>query len=413
MPMRARVRLALLLLAIGSASASAAGTVVAIGGALRDDNDVIWSRLVALAGGRDARYVVFGTASGNPERSAARVVALLESHGAAAESVPVAPQLPGVDVSQAVRDPELIARVNAANGVFFTGGAQERIVDALQSGGHATPLLEAIRGVLDRGGVIAGTSAGAAVMSHVMFRDAPDLLAVMKGTLRDGKEVDRGLGFAVPGLFVDQHFLRRGRLGRMLPLMQSQGLQTGIGVEENSAAILRGHDVEIVGEGGALFVDLRDAASDPKLGAFNLTGVRLTFLGDGDRLDARTRALTPSAAKLAGTRIDPRAAGFEPSLEDPPFLLDVLGEGAVLRGMSYVLDGPTAEIRGLAYDARPDASVPRDLGFEFRFYRGSDTAGWYADVHGDDAYTIANVRLDVVPVKVAQPLYKPLQKVHP
>ena len=413
MPMRVIARLALLLLTAGSASASGAGTVVAVGGALRDDNAAVWSRLVALAGGPSARYVVLGTASGDPERSAARVVALLESHGAEAESLPVAPKMPGVDVAQAVRDPELIARVNAASGVFFTGGAQERIVDTLQPGGHPTPLLEAIRGVLDRGGVVAGTSAGAAVMSHVMFRDAPDLLAVMKGTLRDGKEVDRGLGFAVPGLFVDQHFLRRGRLGRLLPLMQSQGLQTGIGVEENSAAILRGHEVEVVGEGGALFVDLRDAASDPKRAAFNLSGVRLTFLGDGDRLDVRTRALTPSAAKLAGTRIDPRAAGFEPSLEDPPFLLDVLGDGAILRAMSFVLDGPSPEIRGFAYDARPEASAPRDMGFEFRFYRGTDTAGWYADVHGDDAYTIANVRLDVVPVKVAQPLYKPLQATHP
>jgi len=402
-----------LLLAVGSASASGAGTVVAIGGALRDDNAPVWSRLVALAGGRGARFVVFGTASGDPERSAARVVSLLESHGAEAESLPVAPKLPGIDVAQSVRDPGLIAQVNAANGVFFTGGAQERIVDTLQPGGHPTPLLEAIRGVLDRGGVVAGTSAGAAVMSHVIFRDAPDLLAVMKGKLRDGKEVDRGLGFVVPGLFVDQHFLRRGRLGRMLPLMQSQGLQTGIGVEENSAAILHGHEVEIVGEGGALFVDLRDAASDPRRGAFNLSGVRLTFLGDGDLLDVRTRALTPSAARLAGTRIDPHAAGFEPSLEDPPFLLDVLGPGAILRAMSFVLDGPTAEIRGLAYDARPEASVPRELGFEFRFYRGSDTDGWYADVQGDDAYTIANVRLDVVPVKVAQPFYKPMQKTQP
>jgi cyanophycinase len=408
-----RAMSALLLALLALAGPVAAGTVVAIGGALRDDNHAVWSRLVALAGRQEARYVVFGTASGNPERSAARVVALLESHGAEAESLPVAPKLPGFDAAQAARDPELIARVGAANGVFFTGGAQERIVDTLQPGGRATPLLEAIRGVLDRGGVIAGTSAGAAIMSQVMFRDAPDLLGTMKGTLREGMELDRGLGFAAPGLFVDQHFLRRGRLGRMLPLMQSQGLQTAIGVEENSAAILRGHEVEIVGEGGALFVDLRDAASDAKRGAFNLAGVRLTFLGDGDRLDLRTRTITPSAAKLAGTRIDPSAAGFEPSLEDPPFLLDVLGPGAILRAMSFVLDGPAAEVRGLAYDARPDASAPRDQGFEFRFYRGPDTTGWYADVHGEDAYTIVNVRLDVVPVQVAQPLYKPLQNPQP
>lgn len=393
--------------------ASAAGTVVAIGGALRDDNDAIWSRLVELAGGPRARYVVFGTASGDPAGSAARVVALLERHGAAAEHLPVAPQLPGIDLGRAVHDPALVARVDAASGVFFTGGAQERIVDTLRPDGRATPLLDAIRGVLDRGGVVAGTSAGAAVMSHVMFRDAPDLLAVLKGTLRPGRELDRGLGFAAPELFVDQHFLRRGRLGRMLPLMRAEGLATGVGVEENSAAILRGHEIEVVGEGGALFVDLRDATADPRLEAFNLTGARLTFLGDGDRLDVRARALTPSAAKRAGTRLDPGAAGFVPSLEDPPFLLDVLGEGAVLRAMTYVLDGPTAEIRGLAYDARPDASVPRELGFEFRFRRGPGTAGWYAETAGDDAYTIAEVVLDVVPVKVSQPLYTPLRGARP
>jgi cyanophycinase len=384
----------------------AAGTVVAIGGALRFDNAAAWSRLVALAGGPGARYVVLGTASGNPTRAAERVVAALEAYGARAEHLPVAPTLPGTDLEQAVRDPELIARVRAARGVFFTGGAQERIVDTLQPGGRTTPLLDAIRDVLARGGVVAGTSAGAAVLSRVMFRDAPDLLAVMKGAMRPGREVDRGLGFAPSDVFLDQHFLRRGRLARMLPLMQSRGLELGIGVEENSAAILRGHELEVVGNGGALFVDLAQATSNPGLGAFNVTGARLTFLADGDRLDLRTRALVPSAAKVQGTRIDPRAAGFEPSLEHTPFLLDVLGEGAVLRGMSYVLDGPRAEVRGLAFDARPDAPAPQPLGFEFRFYRGPDTAGWFTAASGDEAYTIANVRLDVMPVKVAQPLYR-------
>jgi cyanophycinase len=397
---------ALLLALLAFAGPVAAGTVVAIGGALRYDNAAVWSRLVALAGGQGARYVVFGTASDNPARAAERVVAALEAHGAKAEHLPVAPRLEGVDIAQAVRDPELIARVRAARGVFFTGGAQERIVDTLQPGGHATPLLDAIREVLDRGGVIAGTSAGAAVMSRVMFRDAPDLLGAMKGALRPGQEIDRGLGFAGPDLFVDQHFLRRGRLGRMLPLMQSQGLKVGLGVEENSAAILRGHEIEVLGNGGALFVDLAAATTNPRLGAFNVAGVRLTYLGDGDRLDLRSRTVMPAPAKAQGTRIDPRATGFEPSLEDTPFLLDVLGDGAILRGMMYALDGPHAEVRGLAFDARPEARAPQDLGFEFRFYRGPDTAGWFTSGFGDEAYTVVNVGLDVVPVKVVQPLYR-------
>ena len=320
----------------------ATGAVVAIGGALRYDNAPVWSRLVALAGGPGARFVVLATASENPERSAALAVAALEAHGAKAEPLPVAPRLENVDLAQATRDPQLIARVAAARGVFFTGGAQERIVDTLQPGGRATPLLEAIHDVLVRGGVIAGTSAGAAVLSRVMFRDATDVLAVMKGALRDGHEVDCGLGLAGPDLFVDQHFLSRGRLGRMLPLMQSRGLRAGLGVEEDSAAILRGGQVEVVGAGGALFVDLAGATTDAQLGAFNIAGVRLTFLGDGDRLDLRTRALSPAAVRARGTRVEPRRRGLRAvRSRRRPFLMDVLADGAVLRGMTYALDGPS------------------------------------------------------------------------
>ena len=390
----------------GPETAPAPGAVVAIGGALRYDNAAVWSRLVELAGGRGARFVVFATAADDPTRSAQRAVAALTAHGAEAEHLPVAPRLEGVDLELAVRDPLLIARVRAARGVFFTGGAQERIVDTLQPSGRATPLLDAIRDVLASGGVVAGTSAGAAVMSHVMFRDAGDLLAVMKGTLREGREVDRGLGFAMPGLLVDQHVLRRGRLGRMLPLMQSRGLVAGLGVEEDSAVILRGHDVEVVGSGGALFVDLAAATSDARLGGFNVAGARLSYLGNGDRLDLRTRTVMPASIRATGQRIDPRAAGFAPGLEQAPFLLDVLADGAVLRAMTHVLDGPAVELRGLAFDARPDAGPPRDLGFEFRFYRGPDTAGWYSSSLGTDSYTVVGVRLDVRPVRVAQPLYR-------
>lgn len=383
------------------------GSAVAIGGALRYDNAAVWARLVELAGGPGAHFVVLATAAENPARSAARSVAALEAHGAVAEALPVSPRLEGSDVASAVRDPELIAKVRAAHGVFFTGGAQERIVDALQPGGRASPLLEAIRELMARGGVVAGTSAGAAIMSATMFRDATDVMAVMKGALRFGQELDHGLGFAGDEIFVDQHFLRRGRLGRLLPAMQALGFSKGLGVEEDSAAILRGGSVEVVGAGGALYVDLSEATTDPKLGVFNLAGARLTFLGDGDRLDLGSGAVTPSVAKAQGQRVDPRAADFKPYYERAPFLLDVLADGAILRAMTLALDGPTGEVRGLAFDARQDAASPRELGFEFRFRRGPDTAGWFSSGLGGEAYTVVGIRLDVTPVRVAQPLYLP------
>jgi cyanophycinase len=184
----------------------------------------------------------------------------------------------------------------------------------------------------------------------------------------------------------------------------------GLGVEEDAAAVLRGDQVEVLGSGGALLVDLVDAATDPKLGVFNLSNARLTYLGHGDRYDLRTRKLTPARAKLDGQFIDPRAADFNPYHGEAPFTLDVLGAGAVLSRMIQIVDGRATESRGLAFDASPDAAQPRDLGFEFRFSRRLDTLGWYDPVASADAYTLANIRLDVAPVRVAQPLFGPWQR---
>jgi cyanophycinase len=75
--------------------------------------------------------------------------------------------------------------------------------------------------------------------------------------------------------------------------------------------------------------------------------------------------------------------------------------------MVRVVDGKATEARGLAFDPSPDAPAPRELGFEFRFSRRADTLGWYDPVASADAYTLANIRLDVAPVCVAQPLFGP------
>lgn len=391
---------------------TAPGPAIAIGGALRDDNAAVWSRLIELAGGPGARFVVLATASGDPDAAARGTIAALAAHGAVGEYLRVAPELKGVDNAEAVRDTALIAKVRAANGVFFTGGDQGRIVDTLRPAGVESPLLLAIRELQQRGGAVAGTSAGAAIMSRTMFRDPGSVIALMKGPLRPGKDFDSGLGFVQSDLFVDQHFLSRGRLGRMLVLMQAGGMKLGLGVEEDSAAVLRGDQVEVLGEGGALLVDLADATTDPTLGVFNIANARLTYLGQGDRFDLRTRALSPARAKLEGQLIDPWAPDFKPYNDDAPYALDVLAAGVALQAMIRIVDGKATESRGLAFDASPDATEPRDLGFEFRFSRRPDTLGWYDPVASADAYTLANLRLDVIPVRVAQPLLGPWRAVH-
>jgi len=387
-----------------------AGTVVVIGGALKADSDAVWQRIVDEAGGAGASIAVFPTAAYEPERISAQIVAALNRCGAVAQVIPIAPHLEGIDLQARLHDPALIAQVAASRAVFFSGGAQEYIVDTLQPGGRETAMLGAIRAVFEAGGVIAGTSAGAAVMSRLMFRDAMDSLAVMKGLWRAGQEYDRGLGFVRDGLLVDQHFLKRGRIGRMLPALHALGCRRGLGVDENAAVVIHGARLEVIGGAGALLVDIGEATHDAALPAFNLRGVRLSYLDTGDSHDLDSGVTTPAAHKLHGRRIDPAAPGFRPVREDGRYFLDILGEGCLHAALAQLLEGPAPEVLGLAYRHQPP---PQDampsVGFEFRLYRAPDLVGWRDATPGGDGYTLLGARLDVIPVRVALPLYTPLR----
>ncbi|MEJ6007110.1 cyanophycinase [Paucibacter sp. AS339] len=382
------------------------GYAVPIGGALKADNDEVWGRIVSLAGGKGARFVVFGTASEDPEASAKQAIEMLHRRGAVAEALPVAPKFGWVDLNKVVRDPALINKVKNARGVFFTGGSQERIVDVLMPGGHPTPMLEAIWDVYRKGGVVAGTSAGAAIMSTVMFRDAPSVINIMKGKWVEGKQIDRGLGFVGPDLFVDQHFLKRGRFGRMIPLMMAKGYKLGLGVDENSAAVIHGDEVEVIGGKGAMLVDLNDVKTDPTLGAFNLTQARLNYLDHGDRYNLKTRLTMPSAVKLRGEKLDPSSPDYKPYYTEPLFHLDMLGDTTISNSMNYLIDSPLAEVRGLTFDVAPKPGDPvAELGFLFRIYKGKGTYGWSTDENGPEDYTVINVYLDITPVRMPNPIY--------
>jgi len=390
-------------------SSASAGTVIVIGGALKADSDAVWQRIVDEAGGAGAPIAVFPTAAYEPERIAAQIVGALQRCGARAEVIPVAPNLPGVDLQAALHDPALIARVAACRAVFFSGGAQELIVDTLQPGGEATAMLGAIRQVFERGGVIAGTSAGAAVMSRMMFRDAMDSLAVLKGRWRAGQEYDRGLGFLGPELLVDQHFLKRGRIGRLLPALQALGCRLGLGVDENAAVVIQGGRLEVVGGSGAVLLDLGEATRNAALPAFNLQGARLSYLDHGDCHDLVSGVTTPAPHKLAEPRIDPAAAGFQPRVQADRFFLDILGDGCIRCALTQLLDGPADQVSGLAYRTHHERDDPApDLGFEFRLRRGPGFVGWRSAARGGDDCTVLQARLDVVPVRVAQPLFTPL-----
>lgn len=389
-----------------SAEPKVRGSLVIIGGSERFSHREYWDEIVELAGGPGARIAVFPTASGDPVKKGGWVISALNKSGADAFLVPVAWKQVAKEPQNAVSDPDLVAQVHESTGIFLIGGEQDKIVKALYTPeGEQTPMLQAIWEVYRKGGVIAGTSAGAAVMSRIMYRDAESVLDTMTKGVHWGKEIDRGLGFLHPDWFVDQHLFARGRFARTLVAMQNQGFKYGIGVEENSAVIVtNGKDVRVIGYKGALVMDLSRAEHDPTLGRFNLKNARLTYLDRGDRFDLETREVTPSQEKLDDEKLDPKSPDYRPGLRRPLFATDILGNTTVIDLMGTLMETVSPVAFGLAFDGHAAKKEPVD-GFEFKFTRDDESIAWYTELFGGDDYTVVNIRLDIRPIRITGPLY--------
>ena len=373
------------------------GSLVIIGGGLRVNNAEVWEKIVALAGGKGARIAVLPTAAQTPAKEAQLTVDALNRYGARAFVVPVAPMLAGTDVRKAADDPALADAIRKAGGAFFTGGDQARITGSLRrADGSNTAVLDALWALYRRGGVIAGTSAGAAIMSSTMFNDPPlDVMPVLKNGVVDGKDVAPGLGFIGDDVFVDQHLLARGRFGRMLPAMVAKGYTLGLGIDENTAAVVGPtRDVTVIGYRGALVLDLQGAGIDKARPGFNLTNARISYLDSGDRFNLVTRTYTPGSGKEP---LDRQYVEHRP----PIFYTDILGNTAVADLLEKLVDSDLQRAVGVAFEG-PDSQSP-ERGFEFTFTRVPDTAEYVTN--REDAYSIYRIRMDVRPVRMRQPFY--------
>jgi cyanophycinase len=199
------------------------------------------TRFVQWAGGSAARILVIPWASSEPKESYEALREDLALLGPAAiESAPFAP-LTGA------KRAELLEELGRATGVFFGGGDQVRIMDVLKDEG----LLQAIRARHGAGVVFGGTSAGTAVMSFRMITGEGDF-TVLDG---DKVEVRPGLGL-LPGVILDQHFLKRQRQNRLFGLILKHPEERGVGIDEGAALLVHGHEAEVVG-GSVMLVDAR------------------------------------------------------------------------------------------------------------------------------------------------------------
>jgi cyanophycinase len=187
--------------------------------------------------------------------------------------------------------PRALSALRDASAVFFTGGDQVRLTSLFGD----TPAFSRCAEILSRGGTIAGTSAGAAVMSEIMIVSAND-----EQSHRIGSPLLLAPGFGFfKDVIVDQHFAERGRIGRLLGVVAQNPRVLGLGIDENTAIEVRpGRDFLVMGEGAVYVVDgahitHTNVALEEKKRATAMYDVCLHVLTQSDRFDLRTR--TPQA----------------------------------------------------------------------------------------------------------------------
>lgn len=289
-----------------SATADPPGRLVIVGGALRSSNEAVYR---AILNGRDgsAPLCVIPTASGgDPERTIAGAVAVFEDWGGAgaATGIPIWTADPA-----AAHDPLVAAQIRGCSGFYFTGGVQSRIVTVFRPNGGSTPAYEALMSRFRGGAVVAGSSAGAAIMSDPMIAAGSTTGALASGVQRGAAESDEaddapditgvsivpGLGFLRTAL-VDQHFLARGRVGRLATaILDLNEYDLGFGIDENTALVVDGHIVQPAGLSGVVVIDARGATrSGP-----SAIDLRLHLISAGDSFDMDSRVVTRAAGRTS------------------------------------------------------------------------------------------------------------------
>lgn len=257
------------------------GNLLIIGGAEDKEKEcLILKKFITLAGGRQAVLVVLTTATQEPEAVGAEYRQIFGRLGAGEVRV--------LDISTRNRadDQAATAIIEGATGIFFTGGDQLRITSTI--GG--TRVNEALSRAYRSGVVVAGTSAGASVMSGTMIVGGSNDEAPKMNTIK----MAPGLGL-LEEVVIDQHFAQRGRLGRLLAAVAHNPYILGIGIDEDTAVIVNQKAcLEVIGSQTVTVIDGRKTSytnvSELATGQpLALLGICLHVIPSGYGFDLKTR----------------------------------------------------------------------------------------------------------------------------
>ncbi|MDX9929031.1 MAG: cyanophycinase [Bacteroidales bacterium] len=246
------------------------GSLIIAGGSLRDTSVV--NRFISLAGGKDALIVFIPTSSGAERFDTARTVSLLTSAGARNVRL-----LHTYDPAVANTE-EFASILREAGGVFFGGGRQWRFVDAY--GGTLTE--REIRAVLARGGVIGGSSAGATIQGSFLARGDTRGNNIMIG------DHIEGFGYLTNSA-IDQHLLVRNRQHDLVEVIEQNPHLLGIGIDENTAVLIQGNRMEVMGESFVAIYDQNLWHNNPGDSLYIPNGGKFYLLRRGDIFDVKER----------------------------------------------------------------------------------------------------------------------------
>jgi cyanophycinase len=256
------------------------GKLLIIGGAEDKEGDCkILREFLRCAGGTKAHIVIMTAATSLPGEVGDNYIRVFERLGA--EDVRVL----DTQTPEDANNPEYLEAIEQASGIFFTGGDQARIISCLKD----TKLDAAMHKRYSEGIIIGGTSAGAAMM--------PDMM-IIEGDSETNPRVDvvamgPGMGF-LPDVVIDQHFAQRGRLGRLVTALLLQPAVLGFGIDENTAILVSGDELEVIGESAVTVIDESEKLHDNIEGRLKdeglaICGAKLHILPHGYRFNLKTR----------------------------------------------------------------------------------------------------------------------------
>ncbi|MEG5023299.1 cyanophycinase [Microcoleus sp. AT8-B5] len=275
------------------ASNEVQGKLLIIGGAEDKEGDCkILREFLRCAGGTKARIAIMTAATSLPGEVGDNYIRVFERLGA--EDVRVVDTQKPEDANN--RD--YLEAIEQATGIFFTGGEQARIISCLKD----TILDAAMHKRFSEGIIIGGTSAGAAMMPDVM---------IIEGDSETNPRVDvvamgSGMGF-LPGVVIDQHFAQRGRLGRLVSALLLQPAVLGFGIDENTAILVHGDELEVIGENSVTVIDSSEQLHDNLEGllkdeALAICGAKLHILPHGYRFNLKTHQPVLHNVAITGER---------------------------------------------------------------------------------------------------------------